>query len=222
MCVTIALLATYDSAAQGKKKGKEPELAISKRGNLIFEDDFEGKELEWKFDAGGEWKIVKKSLTRELDHPSNLGCAFRTFPPVKDAIFELKVHMPPGAYPGVQIDRSARYPGGRLNAGQGGSGSFGMDAVDGNRPYFLAQSPLSYKKPRWVHVIFEMAGTKYALTVDGKTITCDYAAQDERNIQSIYIAPGKTLKGQFLAIDDVKVWEALPKDEEADKDKKKK
>lgn len=222
VCVTLAFMNSYDAEARGKKKGKEPELAISKRGKLIFEDDFSGKDLEWNFEAGGEWKVVKGRLVRELNNPAGAGSAFRSFPPVEDAIFEIKVYMPLGAYPGLQIDRSARFPCARLSAGQGQGGAFGLEMWDGTRSYYLSQVPLPYNRPRWLQVVFEMLGTRYALTVDGKTVTAEAPAQNERSIRSIYIAPGYNVEGQFLSIDDVKVYEALPKDEDEDKGEKKK
>ena len=62
LSLALVLVISLEAKAQGKaKKGKEPELAISKRGKLIFEDDFSGDDLQWKADRG-DWKIVKKTL----------------------------------------------------------------------------------------------------------------------------------------------------------------
>ena len=73
-------------------------------------------------------------------------------------------------------------------------------------------------------MIFELYAAAYALTVDDKMIQGDVPPGEavQRNTLSLMVG---NPNGELFAIDDVKVYEALPKDEQDDdkeKDKKRK
>ncbi|MEW6355615.1 MAG: hypothetical protein AB1696_04760 [Planctomycetota bacterium] len=220
VCVTLALTASYDAQAQSKKKGKEPELAISKRGKLIFEDDFSGKELLWNFDANRcKWEIVKKAALTKSKGTSGDTKIERAYTQTSDVIFEFKTLLP------LSGDLSLFYaaairdtPWAKIFVTPSPQSAIYVVEAD-EQHKALVLSPLVYRKPRWLNVTFEVLGSRYALTVDGTTTVCDFPASGRR--QATFFAVGMNKKSDdVFAIDDVKVWEALPKDEEPEKDKK--
>ena len=87
----------------------------------------------------------------------------------------------------------------------------------------LAVGAFPYTKPRWLALLFELLEGKYALTVDGRTIEYEQIADGKVQKASVHVLLWTTRELQdVVAIDDVAVWEALPKDEEEEKDRKKK
>ncbi|MEW6356145.1 MAG: hypothetical protein AB1696_07475 [Planctomycetota bacterium] len=219
LSVALLLSASMIAEAQSKKKGKEPELAICKRGNLIFEDDFSGKEVEWNV-TGGEWKIEKNSLvTRSKgtvankDYPS----ICRPFAEVPNVVFEFRVLLPMkgsfGVY-GKEGGSNAQNPGASFSPNtRTVSITYWAPHVD------LAKGPLVYAKPRWLDVIFELYTNKYALTVDGKTMRGE-VPPGEGIQRNTFLLTVPNPNGELFAIDDVKVYEALPKDEGEGEDEK--
>src|SRR4030042_5318290 len=94
LAVAFALVSMSEVKAQGKKKGKEPQLAICKRGKLIFEDDFSGKELEWAV-SFGDWRIEKKALVTKSKGNAQINPGIsRPFIGVPNAVFEYRAISP--------------------------------------------------------------------------------------------------------------------------------
>ncbi|MFZ5501397.1 MAG: hypothetical protein ACOY58_05750 [Candidatus Micrarchaeota archaeon] len=226
LSVAVVLSVSMNAEAQRKKKDKEPELAICKRGKLIFEDDFSGKELDWipsrDGKQRGEWKIVRKTLMTESGGPDYLHI-YRPFGRVCDAVFDLRVLAPKG----VSVHILA-CEGGGSSAPTGiiatNSQTMFLRYVVGKEEYVnWGTKPLPYVKPRWLTVCYEMIGNRVALTVDGRTITYEAPTLEAGKVRSLdrlaISVSGKT-SGEAFAIDDVKVHEALPKDEGEDKDEK--
>ncbi|MEW6357922.1 MAG: hypothetical protein AB1696_16430 [Planctomycetota bacterium] len=214
-------MACYDANAQSKKKGKEPELAISKRGNLIFEDDFSGKELEW-VQTDGEWRIFRDALVPKLakegvkyagtEHP---------FDKTANIVIQLRALLAPGS--GVSIGASAKTsalsPHVMVRTNTHVMAFIYLDETGATQD--IAPKVFTYPKARWMTLILERLARDYAFTLDGKTIRYqvedgDIPPYDRLRITLYNFAIGP------CAIDDVKVWEALPKDEGPEKDKKKK
>ncbi|MEW6358729.1 MAG: hypothetical protein AB1696_20505 [Planctomycetota bacterium] len=216
VCVTLALTASYDAAAQSKKKGKEPELAISKRGNLIFEDDFAGKELGW-VTKDGNWALAKKTLT-ENSTASGVLSATRVFSPTVDVVAAFRLCLPSKGWHAFGFGRGKVVLHFFVSEQSVKLGIYNQDTkvVDA-----VAVLPFVYKKQRWCDVIVEKLGKAVNVAVDGRTLKAEVPSMDDSPCDAFTVILHRTEKDVF-AIDDVKVWEALPKDEEDEKDTKKK
>ncbi|MEW6359336.1 MAG: hypothetical protein AB1696_23575 [Planctomycetota bacterium] len=227
LSVALVLSASMTAEAQSKKKGKEPELAISKRGNLLMEDDFSEKDLLWQFNKKEcEYRIIKGSLATKSECARDSRSALtRQFTPADNVVVELRAILPTSASINVAVThKGATF----IVAGivVPNEKSFylntwtasGATPADRNKKVSLGH--LLYAKPRWVSVLFEAIEGNYALTVDGRTVRWEQVPYEKSERSLIQIIPGKPASNEVLAIDDVKVWEALPKDEGEDKDEK--
>ncbi|MEW6358268.1 MAG: hypothetical protein AB1696_18180 [Planctomycetota bacterium] len=219
LSVIVALSASIIAEAQSKKKGKEPELSISKRGNLLLEDDFSDKELLWTFDSNRcNWKVVNKTLATKSTGASDKVYVSRSFQPTEDIIVEMKMFLP------IQSR-------GLIGASAFGDRGVQAHVIPSKKTFeiwnFIFQTcndsvavgPLSYQKPRWVQAAYEMIAGRYALTVDGKTIQWEQVPYEKGKRGVIKVFVWQSVE-ELAAIDDVKVYEALPKDEGNDKDDK--
>ncbi|MEW6358456.1 MAG: hypothetical protein AB1696_19135 [Planctomycetota bacterium] len=220
LSVAMVLSASIKTGAQSKKKGKGPELAICKRGKLIFEDDFSGKDLMWTYKPDKcDWKVMKGMLaTKSTGEHFEIGIQ-QSLAPLSDAVSEFRLFLPtPGGvhvsmnerpgFPLAGIERSVVSPG-RL--------SIITASPEGVRVH--ATSPFSFRKSSWINVIFEKLGPRYALTVGDRTITYNLSPGEEVKVSQLWFMPIKKTSDIF-AIDDVKVYEALPKDEGENEDEK--
>ena len=82
----------------------------------------------------------------------------------------------------------------------------------------LAVGAFPYTRPRWLALLFEVLDGKYALTVDGRTVEWPQPRGERVQKSGVHVALWTTKQLQdVVAIDDVKVWEALPKEEEEKK-----
>ena len=218
LCLALSFLIARPVHA--RKKHKKGELAISKRGKLVFEDDFSSKELLWSFDRNRcEWKLTKKALLTRSGGTSSDTTVHRPYAPLRDVVLEFRALLP------MQGDVSLFYKGGirdtpwaKVFVTPNAQFAIYVGGEGGTRKA-LALSPLVYRKPRWLEVAFEVIGSRYALTVDGRTIVCDFPNPDRGDATAFAIGMNKKPDDVF-AIDDVKVHEALPKDEDR-KNKKK-
>ena len=79
-----------------------------------------------------------------------------------------------------------------------------------------------YAKRRWVALLFEVLDGKYAFTADGRTVEWERTDGEtsQESTVGVRVFAMKQLQ-DVVAIDDVKVWEALSLDEEDGKGKKK-
>ena len=215
LCLVLAVLIASPAHARGKKKGMEPK--ICKRGKLIFEDDFSGRELLWTINHPDscQWKVVKRALVTESVGSGAKMSITRAFAPAKDIIIELRMLIPTGAMATVgfrlpEVPTMFISPGSKFSLGN-------WSAATGVEEY--AVSPLPLRKPKWLSVVYETIGSQHALSVDGRTITCERSKPENLKCGEVYIGVNKKTS-DIAAIDDVKVYEALPKDEDDDKDKK--
>ncbi|MEW6357291.1 MAG: hypothetical protein AB1696_13255 [Planctomycetota bacterium] len=214
LCITFALITPYDAQAQSKKKAKEPELAISKRGNLIFEDDFSEKELKWRLlQETCSWKITKGKLVSTdawaniaRDIPSTSGLILQFTVDSSDSVTE--VHLLNGTKPSQRLYLSV-YPKSCLK----------VTRLDESRnKEHLLVTPLVSKADASYTVLFESIEGKVCLSAFGKSVVHDTGVKDL--IYSLIQLNFRKDKGSFIAIDDVKVWEALPKDAPGVKEEK--
>ena len=218
LCLSLTLLVSHDTHARKKRKKGEP--VICKKGKLIFEDDFSEQELLWA-PQNGEWQIIKKTLATKSAKPkTGMIWVLREFSPTPNVVFQLRAFAPRTSNFWVTRVRpsqsSAQAPGAQISPVRC---SFAISHIDGGQVN-VALNPLPYQKPRWITVLFEILDRKYALTVDGKTITYEAPNPEPSPESKLMIVLSKPDEDIF-AIDDVKVWEALPLDED-EKDKKKK
>ena len=96
--VCSLLTLTLSDHADARKKHKKGEPVICKKGKLIFEDDFWGKELEWQV-INGEWGISKKALvTESVGGGGECPSVRRMFTPSENVIVELRLRVPLGAH----------------------------------------------------------------------------------------------------------------------------
>ncbi|MEW6356521.1 MAG: hypothetical protein AB1696_09355 [Planctomycetota bacterium] len=221
LSVAMVLSASMIAEAQSKKKGKEPELAISKRGKLIFEDDFSGKDFLWSFDETKcQWKTIKGSLATKS---SGVGAQLQVrtaFPSVKEFILEFKIWLPmqTDSYFYVGGIGGPTLPYGRLrHLGNAICVSIVTYYPGDTREHTPTSIP--YRKPTWLEVVFEKLENKYALTVAGKTMTYELPEADPTGKSSVLFCKSAN-NDELFAIDNVKIYEALPKDEGEDKDEK--
>lgn len=221
VAVVLGVWLAISLAEAAGKKDKEIPAQICKRGKLIFEDDFSGKELLWNFDSNKcEWKIVKGALATKSTGQKVAISVRRDFMPVQDAVAELRILMPIECQVELQVGNGSLVPSPQFQSCGETTGTFSLNTWTQETGYTLhAKSPFPYRKPGWINVLFEAMGSRYALTVNGQTITCDFPRGEGVRLSAIWILPFKK-ESQVVAIDDVKVWEALPKDEEPEKDKK--
>ncbi|MEW6358090.1 MAG: hypothetical protein AB1696_17275 [Planctomycetota bacterium] len=222
LSAAVALSVSMNAEAQSKKKGKEPELAICKRGNLIFEDDFSGKDLEWSV-LSGEWKIEKKALMTRFKSTSSEDCPriFRPFVGTQNVTFEFRTILP--AKQGwMNIGASEKSVSAAYARPMFSPGNHTLSILykdEKNELITFARSAFTYNKPRWLDVVIEMFGNQYAVTVDGKTLRGDVPPYEPVQRNAFFIGLSNP-QGELFVFDDVKVWEALPKDEGEDKDEK--
>ena len=77
-----------------------------------------------------------------------------------------------------------------------------------------------YAKRRWVALLFEALDGKYAFTADGRTVEWEQTGGEKSQKSSVGVRVFAMKQLQdVIAIDDVKVWEALPKGAENRKKK---
>ncbi|MEW6360427.1 MAG: hypothetical protein AB1696_29120 [Planctomycetota bacterium] len=226
LSVALVLSASMIAEAQSKKKGKEPELAICKRGKLIFEDDFSEKDILWKFDEKEcDYRIIKEALATKSKCGGSKTTLMREITPMLDVIIEIKAFLPTNAHIWI-TPLNSRQTGGNALPWVSGilapkAKSFYIQSwshEEGVKK--LALGALSYTKPRWVLTVFEAFQGNYALTVDGKTARWEQVPYEKIEWKFIHVQPEKPDSNDLLAVDDVKVYEALPKDEGEEKDEK--
>ncbi|MEW6357846.1 MAG: hypothetical protein AB1696_16045 [Planctomycetota bacterium] len=222
LSVAMILSASMIAEAQRKKKDKEPDLAICKRGNLIFEDDFSKKELKWSFDQlKCKWEIVKGSMaTKSFGQPADVQVMV-PISPVKDFVFDCKVWVPKssqvffwiGSIGGITRPYGSISQHGTLLTASIVTYESGIGVKR------QTESSISYSKPGWLNVTFEKLGPAHSLTVGGKRVTLNLPEADETEKSNMTVTHLKK-NSDLFAIDDVKVYEALPKDEGEEKDEK--
>jgi hypothetical protein len=227
-----------DACAQTRKREALP--GIAKRGKLLFEDDFSEKDLLWTFDpSAGEWAIAKKTLVTKSIRGPGKGIQWsgveRKFTPTENVMVELRAFLPVGA--GVTL--SVSFPGSGGAAPQPDSAPAmvgeirGCIAPDDKAMYIqfwnsetggdrLVVEGFPYTRTRWIHVVFEVLDGHFALTADGRTLSWRQLpiARIKRSKVQLLLWTAKPFSN-VVAIDDVKVWEALPKEEDGEAKKKK-
>ncbi|MEW6359935.1 MAG: hypothetical protein AB1696_26595 [Planctomycetota bacterium] len=240
--VSAAVMWTTCSAACAQtRKKKEAPPGIAERGKLLFEDDFSEKELLWTFDpSAGEWGIVKKTLLTKSIRGAGKGYKWssisRQFTPSENVILEMKALLPSDSAvtlsvsftgPAPAAPREAPAPPGRGTI----RGCITPDEKTMRLQFYkrgegseqLAVGAFPYTKRKWVALLFEVFEDKYALTVEGRTIKWVQVGDEKRQKSEVHVALWTTKELQdVVAIDDVSVWEALPKDEEEEKGKERK
>jgi hypothetical protein len=240
LCIGSAVTAwaiCSDACPQTSKKETLP--GIANRGKVLFEDDFSEKDLLWAFDpSAGEWTIVKKTLVTKSIRGPGEGFTWsgveRKFTPTENVRVELKALLPTGA--AVTLSVSFAEPAGP--APQAGRTPDMVGKIRGcinpdekvvylqfwnpeTRPDRLVVQAFPYTKPRWIHLVFEVLEGRFALTADGRTILWRQLpiARIQRSGVELLLWTTKKLSN-VVAIDDVKVWEALPKEEDGEAKKK--
>ena len=234
--LALAFLAT-DRVEARKKKGLEPK--ISKRGELLFEDDFSEKELLWTFDSkAGEWRIVRKALVTKSIRGQGEGYTYSTiqrqFTPTENVMVEMKAILPTDSAVtfSVSFIGSARGP--RRDApGPPVRGQIrGCIVPDENTMFIqlwnkemgeerLAKKAFPYTRARPVNLLFEAFEGKFVFTADGRTVEWEQIGGEKAKKFGVLVIlwTHKQLQ-DVVAMDDVKVWEALPKEQE-EKNRKK-
>lgn len=236
--VAIAWCMCSEICAQSRKRRDTPP-GIAERGKLLFEDDFSEKELLWTFDAeAGEWGIAKKALVTRSIRGEGQGYTWssigRHFTPTDNVILEMRALVPADSAVTVSLSFTGAAPRTPKNAPPlPDCGTIrGCVTPDtktmaiqlhkrGQKPEQLVVGAFPYTKQRWINLVFEVLEGKYALTVDGRTIVYEEAgaARAPKSGVSLVLWTAKELQGPVV-IDDVAVWEALQKDEEEEKGKK--
>ncbi|MEW6360183.1 MAG: hypothetical protein AB1696_27865 [Planctomycetota bacterium] len=184
------------------------ETVLCKRGKLILEDDFSGKNLLWTFDPDKcHWAIAEKALVTESTGDKVALSIERPITPVANAVFEMRVFLPRDCTVAL-LGTWTNFPFARISPTNGKltlvtwSKETGMVEV--------AMAPFPYPEARWIDVLYEVSGSSYALTVDDQTVTCDMPFSGERSLTKIVIRPEQKTSSRLM-VDDIKVWEALPK-----------
>jgi len=206
-CLFLLVGLPGEIAARKKKKSKQKPL-FCRRGRLIFEDDFSGKELDWTFNAQHcEWKIVKGALvTRSVGGKAQLSVE-RAFPAVDNAVFELRIFLPTECTVAV-VGAWTNFPFARISSAHGKISLQTWSKEAGVTE--VAMEPFPLQKDGWIDVLYEMAGPKYALTVNGKSISCEMPFEGKREINKLAIRPEQKT-AQLFMVDDVSVRMAVPK-----------
>ena len=208
------MVAATDVAA--KKKRKEIPTQICKRGKLIFEDDFSKKEMNWTFDESTcSWKVQKGALVTNSVKQARIS---RKFNPIRNFVWEARFVLPPKSvlymiWGGMQ----------KLQVFPSLNSSLSQAALrqwkdEGNAD--IAVTPFPYKKKRTVVLLFEVLDGQFALTVDTKCVKFNSEIQTVNESGYIRLEL-RQAQPNVLAIDYVKLWEALPKDESKKKHKRK-
>jgi len=205
--VWLFLTAACETEARGRKR-KGQKTVLCRRGKVVLEDDFSGKKLLWTFDPNEcHWEIVKKALATESTGDKVALSIERPIRPVENAVIEMRFLLPRGCSVAV-VGTWTNFPFARISAAKGKLSLETWSKETGLAE--VAMAPFPYPKARWVDVLYEIAGPRYALTVDGQTITCDMPFSGERKINKVAIRPEQKTSELFI-VDDVRVWEALPK-----------
>jgi len=209
-CLFLTFVLSDHAAARKKKKPKPPKTRIAECGELIFEDDFDGKQLDtgWTGAIGGA-KSAKGKLqwsvnTQEVNPP---GIVRKL--PLRDFVLEAVVAMPAGTEPSCwavqfrntekgflsplmslsqrsQISIYANPPGGKV----------------GNASLQLAP----VRKPIYVFV-FERVGPDICLQVNRDVVRVQVPELPEEFAELMLQLKGKTT----VAVDYIRVWHAKPR-----------
>ena len=201
---------------ENKPPMKDIEPVISKRGKLIFEDDFSGEELEWVVEKG-EWKIVNEALaTESIGNAAAPIVVKRAFTSVKSVIVQLRVYVPTvgGCILAIRPPKRSTtltFAGVRLRMKSQTAHICSWNS-ESRAVEDLATLSFPYQRPMWCHVLLEVLGSDIAVTIRGKTMKASNPIEDALPTKASVFINIQMPTNDLFAIDDVKVWEALPRD----------
>ncbi|MEW6358051.1 MAG: hypothetical protein AB1696_17080 [Planctomycetota bacterium] len=211
LCVAFGFAGVSDVKAQSKKKGKEIPTQICERGKLIFEDDFSGKEILWLFNDASPWKLaggklVSKQTSTEHNKQAYLhrkiesssGIVVQFLVPPEEKIAYITVVALGGGVPQYRGKVDLRNQICEIQL-------WGKEKIES-----LSSKQLPATKLKVIPILYEATGGKFAVTVLGQTAIHDAGVPD-MVLTDMRISFYARSVPVLIALDDVKVWEALPK-----------
>ncbi|MEW6357881.1 MAG: hypothetical protein AB1696_16220 [Planctomycetota bacterium] len=218
--IMVGLLLIPVAEGQSKKKGKEIPTTICTRGKLIFEDDFSAKNDEWVIqESSCTWKIARGVLAlkaRSDSEDSHLVIS-RSFSVVGGLVIEGKVAIPEGKWLYIGIDGLKPEQAYGIIDTQSRAIAMRQMRKEGNVNVVTKNFPYAAGKP--TVFLFEIINGVSALTANGKTVSYTSSMTDGA-FMGIKLYDVRKPDGSTYVFDEIKVWEALPKDESKKKEDK--
>ena len=202
---------------------------ISTPTRLLLKEDFGSPELPELFTVGvGEWAIVDGAL-KGRQQPADKHTAFRKiFLDHRDVIYEYDmklegegftrlminwdlVHVSKGE---IHLDKAQVFKIKEKNKRAqmtAQNRDQGLDPLQGNyeeKTHPVNEVPLELKQGQWYHVVLESVGDQLCLHIDGQTVIGQHPGFIEKKDNFGFQAGGFDT---YVSIDNVRVWEAIPK-----------
>lgn len=203
--VTGCLLVLLSNTAMAEKDVDLPAV-IATRGELVFEDDFSGAKLQddWQ-QVRGEWKISEGAVVGKEVKADKHAAVFHCLKKNRNSVVRFSFRLD-GA---DQFHFSLNYQRGHLFRTIVTPDSVTVRTDHSKRDKsirseMLGKAAATFQPGKWYTMQIEMVGDRVAVTTDnGVKIEGQHARLDTEKPNYRFI-----LKSQYLALDDIRVWNA--------------
>jgi hypothetical protein len=197
-------VAAQDKKPDPKKKA-EPKVWMCKKGELLWEETFEGSELpkEW-YKGKGNWQVDSGTL-KGAEVPADAHHAY-TSRPVKEpnAIIQITFKLDGAKWMGGFFDGKEHVSALSLNAD-----SFNIKKMSGIGPTSksteIDSTKMKLNDGAWHTVVWEIYGNEMVATIDDQAMALAKAEGLSSDRSHLELNTGG---GQWALFKDVKVWKA--------------
>ena len=214
----LAILAAFTLVSVGSAAEKLPELSttMSERGKLLFSDDFSGEapKTEWG-QLKGKWTLANGALRGTEVETDNHAAVTRNRVTYRNAVFQFTFKLDGCKTASLSLNNQQGHVGRVILTGN----DFTVQRDKPSKKSEEKPAKLSVKEAKladgqWHTLLVEVVGDRMLAKLDDKVVAFgEHAGLDTEKKDF-----GFTVSGSSLLVENVQVWEAVPK---KDFDKKK-